>query len=222
MFVWGQSKKDLEEKRRKIVHDIQTTERMLKKTAQTKDAAYDRFLALQSQIESRENLIQTLGEEITASDDAIARNKQVASFLNEDIQRMQEEYGRTLRSAYRRKSMSNPLLFILSAESLNQAFRRWLFLRKYDKFRKQQAEAIAFTRDVLTRRTKDLEEARIEKENLLVSMSGQQSTLSTESEQKNVLLKLLEHDEVRLKDDLNKKQQEFTALNNVIERVIAE
>lgn len=221
LLAAAQNKKDLEEKRRKIIRDIETTERMLQKTAKNKEATYDRFLALQSQIESRESLIQTLSEEIGASEEIILRNRQVANFLNEDIKRMQEEYGQTLRAAYRRKSMGNPLLYILSAESLNQAFRRWLFLKKYDKFRQQQANAIAFTRDMLTRRSKELEDTRIEKENLLVSMSGQQEALSTESLTKNELLKELEQDEARLKEDLNKKQQEFAALNAAIESVIA-
>ena len=58
LSAFSQSKKDLEEKRKKIIRDIQATERMIKKTAKTKEATFDRFVALQSQIERREALIQ--------------------------------------------------------------------------------------------------------------------------------------------------------------------
>ena len=66
-FAAAQSKKELEDKRKKIIRDIQSTERMIKKTAKTKEATYDRFLALQSQIESREALIDNIEAEIIAA-----------------------------------------------------------------------------------------------------------------------------------------------------------
>ena len=120
VLVYAQSKKELEEKRKKIIRDIQSTERMIKKTAQTKEATYDRYLALQSQIESREALIQNLQEEIVAAEDGIMRNQTVIAALSNDVTKMREEYGRTVRNAFRRKTLSNPFLYILSAESLNR------------------------------------------------------------------------------------------------------
>ncbi|HND88234.1 MAG TPA: hypothetical protein PK971_07895, partial [Saprospiraceae bacterium] len=218
----AQSKKDLEEKRKKIIRDIRSTERMIQKTAQSREATYDRFVALKSQIESREHLISTIQAEMEAADRSMERNNGVVAALNEDIGRMQEEYGRTLRAAYRRKTLSNPLLYLLSAESLNQAFLRWLFLRKYDRFRKQQAEAIEFTRNMLAKRSQELEQTRIEKENLLVSLQGQKVTLTAESAEKTELLQFLEKDEGRLRQDLQKKQQAHEALNQAIEQVIQE
>ncbi len=218
----AQSKKELEDKRKKIIRDIQSTERMIKKTAKTKEATYDRYLALQSQIESREALIQNLQEEIVAVEDGIARNQEVIASLHSDVMKMREEYGRTIRNAYRRKTLSNPLLFILSAESLNQAFRRWLFLRKYDQRRREQSEAIRFTQTMLSKKTANLEETRLEKENLLISMQGQKSTLTGELTEKNAMLKDLGKDEMRLKSDLEKKQAAHEALNNAIEGVIKE
>lgn len=218
----AQSKKELEEKRKKIIRDITTTERMIKKTAQTREATYDKYLALQSQIESREKLIRNIQDEVSAADDLLLRNENVIMSLTQDIEQMQQEYGKMVRNAYRRKSLSNPLLYILSAESLNQAFRRWLFLRKYDRFRKQQADAIAATRTMLAEKIKSIRETRLEKEALLVSLQGQKTTLSNDLVQKDETLKFLSKDESRLKQDLQKKQVAHEQLNQSIENVIQE
>jgi len=218
----AQSKKELEEKRKKLIRDIEMTDKLLVKTTRTKEATYDRYLALQNQIESRESLIQTLGYELSAADVTIQRNTAVVESLSSDIERMQAEYGRMVRNAFRRNTLSNPFLYILSAENLNQAFRRWLFLRKYDRFRKQQADAIAFTRDILSRRIADLSKTRSDKENLLISLQGQKEKLSTSLADKDELLKTLGQDETRLKQDLQKKQQAHEALNQAIEQVIQE
>ncbi|HAD12697.1 MAG TPA: hypothetical protein DCF33_09695 [Saprospirales bacterium] len=219
---WSQSKKDLEEKRKKIIRDIETTQRMINKTAKTKEATYDRYIALQSQIQSREALIQTLGEEIIEAENGITRNQIVISSLSRDVDNMREEYAKTVRNAFRRKTLSNPLMYILSAESLNQAFRRWLFLRKYDERRKEQAEAIRATQEMLSKKTTGLQETRVEKENLLMSIQGQQSTLSEELTEKDKILKDLGKDENRLKADLEKKREAHEALNNAIEAIIQE
>ena len=135
---------------------------------------------------------------------------------------MQQEYGKMVRNAYRRKSLSNPLLYILSAENLNQAFRRWLFLRKYDRYRKQQADAIAATRAMLAQKIKSINDTRLEKEDLLNSLQGQKATLSTDLVQKDETLKFLAKDEERLKQDLQKKQIAHEQLNQSIEKVIQE
>lgn len=221
-LLLAQSKKELEEKRKKIIRDINTTERMIKKTAQTREATYDKYVALQSQIQNRETLIRTIQEEVDAAEESIVRNQDVIVSLEKDIAQMQEEYGKMVRNAFRRKSLSNPLLYILSAESLNQAFRRWLFLRKYDRFRKQQADAIAATREMLAQKIRSINETRIEKENLLVSIQNQKATLSNELVQKDETLKFLSKDEERLKQDLQKKQVAHEQLNQAIENIIQE
>lgn len=221
-YAWAQSRKDLEEKRKKILRDIETTQRMIKKTAQTKEATYDRYIALQSQIQSREALIQTLEAEILAAEEGISRNQLVISSLSNDVARMRTEYGKTVRSAFRRKTLSSPLLYILSAESLNQAFRRWLFMRKYDERRKEQAEAIRFTQEMLARKNSGLQVTRTEKETLLGSVQGQKVTLSQELTEKDVILRDLNKDEARLTSDLEKKKSAHEALNTAIEAIIQE
>lgn len=220
--TFSQSKKELEDKRKKLLRDIEMTGGLLKKTTKTKEATYDRYVALQSQIERREKLIQNIEDEIVANEKGIDRNAAVIAALNNDIVKMQTEYGRMVRSAFRRKTLSNPLLYILSAESLNQAFRRWLFLRKYDDFRKQQADAIADTKQMLSKKLASLEDTRREKETLLMSLRGQKTILTTEMADKNNLLQTLAQDESRLKADLKKKQIAHEALNKAIERIIQE
>lgn len=222
LLAFSQSKKELEAKRKKLIRDIEVTGKLLKKTTKTKESTYDRYVALQSQIERRARLIETIEQEISNAEQGIERNSTVIASLTGDIKKMQDEYGRTIRSAFRRKTLSNPLLYILSAESLNQAFRRWLFLRKYDKFRRKQADAIAFTRDMLARKVSALEETRREKENLLISLRSQKTLLTVEMANKNDLLKTLSQDESRLKSDLQRKQSAHEALNRAIEKVIQE
>lgn len=216
----GQTRQELEKKRERLLREIDVTTNLLEKTSRHRAAAFDRYTTLQKQIERRERLIQTLTAELAAVEATIARNVAVVASLQQDIENMRADYARTIRQAYRRKSLDNPWLFILSAENFNQAFRRWLFLRKYDRFRKTQSEAIAQTQRALQSRIVTLESTRQQQENLLRSLQAQRQTLSVELKEKELLLRTLKADEERLRADLKRQQASHEALNAAIERMI--
>ncbi len=218
----AQNRQELEEKRKRLIREIAMTNSLLEKTSRNKAAALDRYTTLQKQIERRERLIQTLNAEIAAAEAAIVRNTAVVASLEQDIEIMRADYARTVRQAYRRKLLANPLLFVLSADNLNQAFRRWLFMRKYDRFRKTQADAITSTRQALQIRTATLANTRRQQEDLLQSLQQQRQTLGAELQEKERLLRTLKSDEERLRADLKKQQAQHEALNAAIERIIQE
>lgn len=216
----AQSRQDLESRRKKLIRDIELTDKMLKKTTKTRETTFDRFVMLQRQIEQRERLIRTIDAEIREAGMAIDRTAVVIVSLERDIIKMRADYSKMVRNAFRRKMLSNPLLYILSAESLNQAFRRWLFLRKYDRYRKTQAEAIVATQQALSNKIRVLEETRQKQETLLVTLQKQKAELDNEMRDKENLLNALKKDEGRLREDLQKKQAAHEALNQAIEQII--
>ncbi len=218
----AQTKKELEDKRKQLIRDIQVTDKLLEKTTQTKEATYERYVALQDQIGSRQKLVSTLSDEITEADNGIMGSNTQIETLNADLARMKVEYGHLVRHAFRRKMLTNPLLFLLSADNLNQAFRRWIFLRKYDDFRRKQAAVIATTRQTLQRRIADLAETRAKKAELQGSIQSQQEILTHEMKAKDIIVKTLEKDEQRLKTELKEKEKKREVLNQAIEKVIAE
>lgn len=218
----AQSRKELEERRKRILKELQTTNSLLKKTSKDKAAAYDRLVALQRQIEQRERLIRNIESEIKAAEEAIERSAAVVVALEEDVARMRGEYGRMVRSAFRRKTLGASLLYLFSAESLNAAFRRWMFLRKYDNMRRKQAQAIAMTQATLQKKMNSLTIAIQEKESLRASMQGQKTTLDRERTDKDALVKELSKDEARLRKEIAEKQAAHDALNKAIEEIIRE
>lgn len=219
--ISAQNKKTLEDKRKKLAREIEMTNKLLNKTKQNKTAAYDRFTTLQNQIERRESLIETIENEVVEAESDLQRNAAVIASLNDDLSQMKEEYGKMVRNTFRRNAQTNPLLFLISAENLNQMFRRWLFLLKYNRFRKAQAEAIAFTQNMLSKKLQAIEIQKKSKEDLLLEIQGQKGALTTELDHKDELLKSLEKNENRLLSELRDKQVAKAALDQSIEQIIS-
>lgn len=193
---------------------------MLNQTAKSREATLDRYLALQQQIKAREELIQTMNEELEQTNLSIQRNEEVIQSMGQDIVQLEEEYGRMARQALRQKMSQTKLLFLFSAHNFQQLIQRWQYLRQYDRHRQRQAQLIIETRESLMGKVDLLEERRLEKEELLLSEAEHQGILAKELEDKTKLLASLKANESRLRDELGRQRLAHERLNQAIEKVI--
>ena len=226
IFAWSttcaQGRKSLENKRKRLLSEISTTSKLLKQTTNNRAATLDRYIALQRQIKTREELIQTLQEEYSLAVENIARTKDVIEALEEDIKRLQNEYAIMARNAFRQKVNQSALFFIFSSESFNQAFKRWQYLKQYDQYRKKQARLIIETNNTLNKKLALLEEKIAEKEQLISDQESQTALLNKELVDKYKILNTLKADEARLRKELKQKRVAHQKLNDAIEKVIQE
>ncbi len=218
----GQSRKELEERRKRLLQEIKETTSLLDETKKNRAATLDSYFTLQQQIQKRQQLITTLREEIAYADAGIARNNEVIAALRRDIEQLKAEYAAMLRTAYRHKLNNSYLLFLFSADSFNEAFRRWRYLLQYDRYRSRQARLIEETQASLAERAEQLARRRVQKADLLAASEKQQYLLAAELESKNKLLSTLKSDEKRLIAELKDQQAAHEKLNAAIESVIRE
>lgn len=215
-----QSRTDLEDRRKQLLEEIDENNELLASIKKDKETKLKRFYALQSQIRKRKELVNTLREELSYADAAIVRVDDVIAALAIDIDRLKVEYAQMLRIAYRHRLSGNFLSFLFSARSFNDAFRRWQYLRQYDRYRKRQAQLIIETQEELAQRSEQLEEERREKENLLTSAEEQQVLLANEMGMMNELIANLKKDESKVAAELKEQQADHQKLNDLIEKVI--
>lgn len=218
----AQSRKELENKRKQLLVEIEQTSILLEQAKKNKSLTLERYVALQTQIRNRQQLVNTLNQEIQFTEASMARASEVLEALARDVERLKQEYATMIRIAYRHKLSNSFLLFLFSADSVNDAFRRWQYIKQYDKYRKKQARLIIDTQVSLQNRANQLEKRKEEKQKLLVSAESQKQLLKRELEDKDNLLATLKKDENRLVAELGKQQKSHQQLNNAIEKIIRE
>ncbi len=215
-----QSRKELEDKRKKLLREIEMTSSILRKTTENKEATLTRYVTLQKQISKRQQLIETLRAEVQYLLENMQRTTDVIIALTDDIDRLKNEYAKMARHAYRQRLSRSDWLFLFSAKNFNDAFRRWQYLRQYDRYRQKQTRLILETQQTLLDKIRMLEDRKTEKERLLDSESRQSEMLGLEMSAKNRLLEELKGDEARLARDLEKKRTAAAKLNSAIENII--
>lgn len=222
LLTFAQERQILEDKRQKLIQDIQKTEQLIRETARSKETALLRFNTLSEQIQKRRQLIQTLESEVTLADGNVLQVQQVIQSLQTDIDKLFREYAQMARVAYRQKLSFGRILFLFSADTFNEAFRRWQYLKQYDQYRKKQARLIQETQASLTAQLSELEARKREKQTLLEKAQVQSRRLEVELGEKDNLVKTLKSDEKRLMGDLKKQRQAHEQLNSAIEKIIRE
>lgn len=219
--LFGQSSaEDLRQRRQQLMREIQANNERLATTQRDKEAALGRVTLLRNQIRNREELIANLQAEVDFLENGIHRTSEVIDALAEDVDRLQREYAELIRAAYRTRLQRSWLTFLLSSSSFNDAFRRWQYLRQYQRFRLRQAELVVATQKTLRAKLGQLERSREEKADLLASQEIQRGALDRERAEQQGMLNKLKSSESALLTEIQKQEKAREELNQAIERAI--
>lgn len=221
-LAFSQDRKTLEKQKNQLKQDIAYKAKLLEETNKSKSQSLNQLVLLRKKIELREQLIATIKSEIEAINFKIAETEAIIQALERDLVVLKEEYAKMIFYAYKNRSAYDKLMFVFASKDFNQAFKRLKYLQQYAQFRQKQADIITITQSELSRKKKEMEGRRIEKELLLRNEEQEKNHLAIERKEKNSLFANLSTQEKALKEEIKKKEREALALQKAIERVIAE
>ncbi|MDR3193809.1 MAG: peptidoglycan DD-metalloendopeptidase family protein [Tannerella sp.] len=222
VLVSGQTRvmKQLEEKRKVALEEIEWTAQLLKDTRSTAQNSLDRLQLLSEQIAARQEIIGLLNQEIALMDKEIAEMNGELGKLEDGLSEIRNSYARSLQNMRARHSIQYKWFFVLSAENFTQSFRRMRYLREYSGWQKRQVAMIIGKQTELGAKQLEREQVRTEKMALL-DIRGKESgqLLAEEAEQKQEVL-LLNRRQKELQAELSQKRTEAEALDRQIENLI--
>lgn len=217
----AQDKKSaLEAKKKKLLDEIEYTQKLLTKTKASKDATLADLQALSKQIELRQKLIREVEGEI--GNYTVKINQNIDSLKQKEAQlsRLKKEYADAIVRTYKSQRFADKLLFLLNANSFSEALRRVNYLRKYATFREQQATQILDKKSDISGQIASIDAKKKTKEQLLQGQVKEKVQLSKTVSQKNTVMQSLKKKEKELQTNITKKQAEAKKLDAQIEAMI--
>jgi septal ring factor EnvC (AmiA/AmiB activator) len=216
----AQSRQELEAQRKRLAQDISRNNTLLKKTKHAKEKTMALVQTLSNQIRNREQLLDNLNSEIAIIESSITRSQEVIEALDGDMQRLQLEYARNLRRTWRMRQSQPLMLFVLSGEGLARAFKRWQYIRQYDRYRKRQASLIQITIQDLRYKKEAVALRLEEKTRILNQVDAQKVQLDSERKLKNKHLINLKSNEKDLLANIDKQSKARRKLDDNIEALV--
>lgn len=222
VFLQAQSLDELRKKKEKTNEQIKYTTKLLNDAKKTEKQTLNKYKILNKQIELRTNLITGINSEVGVLADFIDQNAWLVNSLNADLEELKREYAAMILFAQKNQTNYNKLLFVLSANSFNQAYKRLVYLRQYTEYRKKQAELIQWIRDLIQVKVGRLQVQRTEKETLLQSQKQEAEKLNKEKKQQGKVLTSLQKKQKDFEKKLREQQKIEAQLSNEIQKIIEE
>lgn len=219
---FAQTITDLQKQKQETQKEIEYTTRLLKETQKSEKSSLNKLHLLNNQIGRRSSLISTINNEVAVYNECIGNSELSIKILQNDLRDLKKEYAEMIKQAYKNKSAYNELLFVLSAENFNQAYRRLLYFRRYTQYRQNQAEIIEAVSSVLDDNIKKLEVRKQEKQKLVNETRKEQQQLSGEKSRQNTELQKLGKEKRKLQQTLRQQRRVEEQLEKEIQRIIEE
>jgi len=223
LSTFSQNEKSvLKIKKAKLENIIKQTSSQLNETKKNKQGYLNQISILNKQISTRQELISSINLQINDIDFEAIKAKDTISRLAKNLESLKKEYSRIVYQAFKSRNEQSMLMFIFSSKSFNQAYLRIKYMQQYSLFRQQQASKILGVTRTLSTKLSYLELQKREKMSLLKNKESEKLILFSEKEEQNYNINQLSQKEKMLLKTLRNNEQAVQALQNAIERIIAE
>ena len=214
--------KELESKRGALQKQIVESETLLITTKKDVGSQLKGLAALTGQIEERRRYILTINNDVESIERELSSLGRQLTRLQRDLKDKKKKYESSVQYLYKNRSIEEKLMFIFSAKSLAQTYRRMRYVREYATYQRLQGEEVLKKQEQLNRKKAELQQVKAAKEGLLKEREEEKVKLEAQEKEQKLLVANLKKKQRGLQNELNKKRRESNQLNARIDRLIAE
>jgi septal ring factor EnvC (AmiA/AmiB activator) len=177
----------------------------------------DRLLIISEQIRKHREIVSIINREIRLIDEEIELDNQRLEKLNGELKEQKKEYAQLIYFASLNMNVQRRMIYILSAESFNKAYKRIVYLKQLSDFRKNRSESIQSSIRIIDSTVADLKNLKIEKQGLVGEKASELDSLNIIKKKLNKLIGANNSQIAQLNSQVSKDQ----AKRNVIKKEVS-
>jgi septal ring factor EnvC (AmiA/AmiB activator) len=222
LIVSPQTKRDLEEQRKKTLEEISYVDNLLKETEKAKRESLNELNIIGRKLNLRESVLKGLQDEILLLNNRISLNTLAIDMMEYDLEIIKNDYRKAIVSSFRSSKGNSEIGYILSASDFNQGYKRIKYLQQIAKFRRKETEIIQELKSEIESSRKNMEEDLLRVSELKSREEQQKSLLQGEQNRKKSIVKSLSNKEKQLQRELEEKRRIAKKIEGEIARLIDE
>lgn len=222
LAMQGQTREELEAKRRDIQKEIDEINTIIQTTENKGRSALNEYEDLQKRIKVTERLIQVNNQEANLLTREINANANKIDRLRNELEQLKADYEQMIQKSYKSKSDKSRIMFLFSSESFLQAYKRIQYMKQFAQYRKQQGEEVMKQTKELQELNTTLFEQRRDQEKILAENRKTKSKLVSDRNTLDQLLTSINKEKQKYAKELKQKQQEADRIDREINRLIRE
>lgn len=212
----------LKQKEKVLQKKIATTKNLIKATRNTEQLTIAELGIINHQISYREELISTINYQMKQIDVLILDMQKQIEVLENSLKVLKEEYAEMIAFAYKNRNKDYALIYIFSAKTYAQAYRRMKYIQQYADFRINQAKRIKETRVQIEAKMEELALKKTEKLSLSEEQLAEKQNFLNDKAQQQQALNKLKANEAKLKTELAYQEKKKKEISYKIRKAIEE
>lgn len=177
---------------------------------------------LEKKIEAQNQLVVITTRERKVLEDEIYLSQLEINKLRRELGELKKDYKDVLVNAYKNKSLQNKVLFILSAKSFTEAYRRIKYLERYSGFQGEKADEIQAKQKEIEVSVNKRKKAAADKEKVLAKQQALRENLELQKQEQSQILEEYKANSAQIASAIQQKQKENQQLESQIQKIIQE
>ena len=213
--------RELEKERLALQKQITESETLLLSAKKDIGSQLGNLALVTSQIEERRSYIQAIEADIKALGERIETTQSQLEGLGKELDNRKKNYATSLRyMQFNNRSATDKLLFVLSAKSFNQMYRRLRYVQEYAEYQRIQGKEIKRKQGQIMQQRQELEKARQAKTGLLRQNEAEKRKLEEQEQQEKNILGNLKKRQSALQKEIARQRKQAEQLNAQIDRLV--
>ena len=212
----------MQDKKKKISQNIANQKKRQAELERNVKKRMQDVLVLNNEIDEKRRSIDSISSDINKLDDVISILDSQLVVLHQELTDRQQRYTKSVRYMYRNRKAQNKMMFVFSAQNVNQMYRRMRFMDEYATFQRAQGEAVRQKEEQISQKQDELKSKKNEKTNLLNRGQKEQRSLEIQQSEQKKIVASLQKEQKTIATLIEKQQKEEAELNARIEKLIAE
>ncbi len=218
----ARSSRDVKKDKEHTATEIKETTRKIEINTKETARQINQLNLLSAEIKEQSDSISQLRHSIDSINGSIVGLNDSITVLNGKLKLLRDRYGEMLRSVRAQRHSMSDLAFIFSSKSFTEAYRRVRYLNQFSQWKDAKVAEIKESMALLDKQKKRLEQLSVAKNASVTKLNAVRKQLLVKEKETSVLVDDLKKEKSGLDAYLKQKQEEAAALDQELDRLIAE
>lgn len=177
---------------------------------------------ISSDMARRKQTIDSINTDLHRIDNNIGLLTSQLENLQKQLESRKKSYIKSMRYMAGQRNIQSQLMFIFSAKSLSETYRRMRFVRQYAAYQRTQGKAVQEKQKQIDEKCKQLHATRGEKSTLLSQGHREHAALAQQQTEQQQLVTSLQKQQKTIAAVIDEQKKKDAEINTRIDKLIAE
>ncbi len=218
----AQSKKqqELEQRRQELRQEIQQINNLLFQGKKEQKSALTIVEDINYKVKVRQNLINITNQQANLLTREINENQKTITEFRDKLKVLKEQYAAMIIKSYKSKSEQSKVMFLLSSNNFQQAYKRLKYIRQYADYQKKQGKEIKLQTIKLQELNTGLLKQKKDKKKLIDENRKAKYLLNKELKEQEALVSSIKRNLNSYSNQIRTKQEEADKIDKEIKKII--